>query len=120
MLAEKRVATGSQSAEETQKSNPMADKHHNRRKRQNLITCQKATSLITGYVNGNPTSKLNRSFEEHLGACPDCLAFLNTYKKTLEFARSFLSDLSEGLPAARLERIQSCVVRKVTKTNSGD
>jgi hypothetical protein len=30
------------------------------------------------------------AFEKHLGQCPDCSAFLNTYKKTIEVTKSFL------------------------------
>jgi anti-sigma factor RsiW len=80
--------------------------------RQGVATCKKATSVIAAYVSANLSVEMNHSFEEHLQACPDCLAFLKTYKKTVEMARSFLSE--EGPPAARLKEIQSCVLGKAT------
>jgi hypothetical protein len=46
-------------------------------------------------------------FEEHLRACPDCVSFLNTYKKTLELAKSFLA---ADAPAESLARIRSRIV----------
>ena len=55
------------------------------------ITCKKATSLISAYVEANLSSQTSLLFEEHLRVCPDCVAFLNTYKKTLELAKSFLA-----------------------------
>ena len=57
---------------------------------QKQITCKKATSLIGAYVRANLSSQMSLLFEEHLRVCPDCVAFLNTYKKTLELAKSFL------------------------------
>jgi hypothetical protein len=46
-------------------------------------------------------------FEEHLRVCPDCVAFLNTYKKTLELAKSFLA---ADAPAESLARIRNRII----------
>jgi anti-sigma factor RsiW len=53
-------------------------------------TCRDATDLILDYLSGELSPELNSDFEKHLQACPDCAAFLNTYKKTLELTKSFL------------------------------
>ena len=71
------------------------------------ITCDKATSLIGAYVQANLSSRMSLLFEEHLRACPDCVSFLNTYKKTLELAKSFLA---ADAPAESLARIRSRIV----------
>jgi anti-sigma factor RsiW len=41
---------------------------------------------LTGQLN----PEVLAAFEKHLGQCPDCTAFLNTYKKTVEATKSFL------------------------------
>lgn len=94
----------------------MAGKHHVRNTRQGSLTCKTATSLIAKYISADLDPKLELSFAEHLRVCPDCIAFLNTYKKTVELARSFLS---QDLPDPSLEQVQTGVVRNVRKTKTG-
>ncbi|MBI2090432.1 MAG: zf-HC2 domain-containing protein [Deltaproteobacteria bacterium] len=63
-----------------------------RRKRttQRRLNCRKATSLIAAYLAGELDPLQTVAFENHLRDCADCLAFLNTYKKTIELAQAFL------------------------------
>ncbi|MGH7844043.1 MAG: anti-sigma factor family protein [Candidatus Binatia bacterium] len=90
----------------------MAGKHHTKKTRRESVTCKGATSLIDNYLNEDLAPGVKLLFEEHLRACPDCVAFLNTYKKTLELARSFLD---AGLEDTSLERIEASVVENVRK-----
>jgi anti-sigma factor RsiW len=71
------------------------------------ITCEKATSLIGAYVQSNLSPQMSLLFEEHLRACPDCVSFLNTYRKTLELAKSFLA---ADAPAESPARIRSRIL----------
>jgi anti-sigma factor RsiW len=87
----------------------MASRVYRKRTRQKQVTCKKATSLIGAYVRANLSPEMNLLFEEHLRACPDCVSFLSTYKKTIELARSFLETYS---PTQSLARIRSCIVGK--------
>jgi anti-sigma factor RsiW len=54
------------------------------------LTCEKETALIASYLASNLSPAELASFENHLEECPDCKAFLQTYKKTIEITRSFL------------------------------
>ena len=54
------------------------------------LTCEKETALIADYLASNLGPADLASFENHLEKCPDCKAFLRTYKKTIEITRSFL------------------------------
>ena len=51
-------------------------------------TCKGITDLVFGYVNDQLTPKVKRDFQRHLRICPDCVNFLNTYKKTASLTRS--------------------------------
>jgi Putative zinc-finger len=53
-------------------------------------TCKDEVGLITDYLADRLNPKILAAFEKHLGQCPDCTAFLNTYKKTIEATKSFL------------------------------
>jgi len=47
-------------------------------------------ALIGNYLADNLRGSDRSAFEAHQRVCPDCLAFLRTYKKTIEITRSFL------------------------------
>src|SRR5437016_1211421 len=53
-------------------------------------SCQTAIALIGNYLAGSITLHARENFEHHLGLCPDCAAFLKTYKKTIDVTRAFL------------------------------
>jgi hypothetical protein len=51
-------------------------------------SCKRMTDLIFRYLTDRLTPTLKREFEQHLRICPDCMNFLNTYKKTVSLAGS--------------------------------
>jgi hypothetical protein len=51
-------------------------------------TCKQMTDLVFDYLNGKLGPSIKRDFEQHLRICPDCVNFLNTYKKTVSVTRS--------------------------------
>jgi Putative zinc-finger len=51
-------------------------------------TCKEITALIFGYLNDTLSRSVKRDFQRHLRICPDCVNFLNTYKKTVATSRS--------------------------------
>ena len=71
-------------------SNGMACGVERQRSGQARITCKQEVILVADYVCGQISSVDCVAFEAHLRACPDCLAFLRTYKKTIELTRSLL------------------------------
>ena len=61
-----------------------------RKSRARPLTCEKETALIADYLASDLSPGNLAAFEKHLEECPDCKAFLQTYKKTIEITRSFL------------------------------
>ena len=59
-------------------------------------TCKQMTDLIFKYVNDNLGAALQKDFQRHLAICPDCVAFLNTYRKTIAVTGSVRA---EDIPA---------------------
>lgn len=51
-------------------------------------TCRQMTDLILGYLTDRLSARVKREFEQHLTVCPDCVNFLNTYKKTVAVTKS--------------------------------
>ncbi len=73
-------------------------------------TCQQITDLILDYITGELHPDTAAEFEEHLGICPDCVAFMNTYKKTVEVTRSLPC---EDIPAEMEKRVRRFLEEKI-------
>jgi len=55
-----------------------------------FATCREEVGFIDDYLSGELSGTSRSAFENHLKICPDCVAFMATYKKTIEITRSFL------------------------------
>lgn len=62
------------------------------------MNCREFVEFLDRYVDGSLSSTELAGFEEHLGECPACVAYLDGYRKTIVCARS----------AEELERSFSC------------
>jgi anti-sigma factor RsiW len=61
-----------------------------RKRATQLVSCMLEISLIGRYLSADLDPQLSQAFEAHLASCPDCLAFLSTYRKTVEITGAFL------------------------------
>jgi hypothetical protein len=80
------------------------------------ITCKRVTFLMMDYLAKEIYNETTLIFKRHLSNCPDCAAFLSTYKKTVRTtqllpcenipvdaenrARKFLREKINELPAS--------------------
>ncbi len=59
--------------------------------------CRQAVELVTDYLEGSLSRRDRRRFEAHLRACPNCTAYLEQIRATIELAGSVEpEDLSPG------------------------
>lgn len=58
-------------------------KYTRSRRRSTGQSCKEITALIADYVADRLSDAAKRKFEQHLSICPDCINFLQTYKKTV-------------------------------------
>ena len=75
-------------------------------------TCKEITDLIFGYLNDTLSSSVKRDFQRHLRICPDCVNFLNTYKKTVATSRSLRP---EEIPANVRDNILVFLRKRIRK-----
>ena len=59
-----------------------------------IATCEDEIALIGDYLSSELSPPLLIAFQSHLEICPDCAAFLETYKKTVEATRALLTEQS--------------------------
>ena len=55
------------------------------------ISCSQMVDYCMDYLSGSLPVGERASFEDHLGYCPECVKFFETYKKTPEISREALS-----------------------------
>ena len=72
-------------------------------------TCQQATSLIVDYLTGVLDPHTTSVFEQHLRDCTDCVAFLTTYKKTVQAIQSLRY---EDIPPQMRSRVRAFLNEK--------
>lgn len=78
--------------------------------------CQEITELILDYITGELDSKTVSALEEHLRLCPDCDAFLKTYKKTVQATRSLHY---ENIPPEMQKRVRRFLREKTKAVRRG-
>jgi len=61
-----------------------------------VLTCREVVAFLDAYVAGELPPARVELFERHLAACPDCLAYLESYRNAIELGRAaFLAESSE-------------------------
>ena len=52
------------------------------------MTCQEVADFLTDYLNGELSQTKRAVFEEHLGICPECVAYLHSYEITIKASKT--------------------------------
>ena len=78
--------------------------------------CREITDLLLDYLTGELDRGTASAFEDHLRLCSDCVAFLNTYKKTVHITRSLRY---ESIPAELERRVRRFLRERTQKGRRG-
>jgi anti-sigma factor RsiW len=76
------------------------------------VSCKSITDLIWKYLSDRLGPTLKREFKRHLRICPDCVSFLNTYKKTVSLARSISAST---IPAHVRANVRAFLRKKIRR-----
>lgn len=74
------------------------------------LTCEQVTSLILNYVRGELHPGTALALKAHLRECPDCVAFLTTYKKTIQATNSLRY---ETIPPTMRKRVRQFLQKSI-------
>ena len=69
-----------------------------------VITCQQIAEFCLDYVDGALPQDEQIGFRRHLGQCPDCVTFFETYRKTPELSRVAMT---QQMPEAVRESVRT-------------
>jgi anti-sigma factor RsiW len=64
------------------------------------MNCREFTEYLHEYLFGNLPAEERAEFEKHLAECPWCLAYLDSYKKTILLEKGAFPPSGEGPPPA--------------------
>ena len=62
------------------------------------MTCQELCEFLMQYLDGELPEPERASFAEHVDICPPCLAYLQTYRKTIELGQSICTEPEGDVP----------------------
>ncbi|NKB68749.1 MAG: zf-HC2 domain-containing protein [Candidatus Latescibacteria bacterium] len=69
-----------------------------------MYTCREIMQVLTAYLEGDLSRRERKDLERHMVDCPPCHAFLRTFEKTGEMARTALQP--EQIPDELQERVR--------------
>jgi len=62
------------------------------------MTCRELVEFLSAYIDGELPADVRLRFDEHLAACPECSAYLRTYRQTVKLAKDAFQDPDDPLP----------------------
>ncbi|MBI1815411.1 MAG: zf-HC2 domain-containing protein [Deltaproteobacteria bacterium] len=74
------------------------------------MTCKELTELIIDYVEGDLPSPVLATFEAHLAACPECVAYLQSYRETIALGRAAATASDDSASADVPEELVQAIV----------
>jgi anti-sigma factor RsiW len=52
------------------------------------VTCKELVGFLIDYLDGELSAAERRTFDEHVAECPDCVAYLDSYRKAVRLGKS--------------------------------
>ena len=77
-----------------------------------MISCQQLIEFCLDYLEGDLPDDEQVRFRRHLGQCPDCVTFFETYRRTAEISRRAVQT---AMPEALKRSIQSFLRERCTR-----
>ena len=74
------------------------------------LTCRELAEFLADYLAGELAAGPLADFEWHLARCPNCVAFVSTYRETRELARAALGAADAPVPEAVPEDLVRAVL----------
>jgi anti-sigma factor RsiW len=62
------------------------------------VTCRDFVDVLDAYLSGSLDQGKTAAFNEHLAACPSCVAYMKTYQASIRLGKAVLTRSDESLP----------------------
>lgn len=77
------------------------------------LTCREMLDFLSDYLDGSLPRETASAFEEHLKVCPDCVAYLDNFRATLQATKAAYQ--SAPADAALPENLVQAILSSRTK-----
>jgi anti-sigma factor RsiW len=67
-------------------------------KRRRRVTCRDFVAFLVEYFSGELALAERAEFEAHLAECPACVAYLDTYQKTIQLLKATSAHPEDPVP----------------------
>ena len=74
------------------------------------MTCKDFIEFLVDYVGGELPEAQKARFEEHIGICRSCVAYLSNYKDTVELAKISFGEPSDPVPGDVPEELVAAIL----------
>jgi anti-sigma factor (TIGR02949 family) len=72
-------------------------------------SCKDVVDLLSDYIDGECSPDDKAMVEDHLADCPGCIAFVNTFRKSISLAKNMSY---EDIPNDLLDRLHNVLDQK--------
>ena len=76
-----------------------------------MITCRELTEFLDDYLAGELDNSRAATLREHLAVCPDCVNYLESYRRSIALSRSAMlqsdAPITAGVPEGLLRAIRA-------------
>lgn len=82
------------------------------------MNCREFTEFLHEYLFGNLPGAERAEFEKHLAECPWCVAYLDSYRQTIQLEQAaFAGDENTPPPADAPEELIQAILRAQTRSS---
>ncbi|HKA55643.1 MAG TPA: zf-HC2 domain-containing protein [Candidatus Binatia bacterium] len=74
------------------------------------MTCREFVDFLPEYVSGTLAARGHVECERHLAGCPDCSAYLQSYRETIKLGKAALADPEAPVPAEIPEELVRAIL----------
>ena len=79
------------------------------------LTCREVADFLAGYLAGALGAQARSLFDRHLAECPDCVAYVRSYAKTMRLTNEAYGD--DVVSAEVPERLVRVILAALDRTD---
>lgn len=79
------------------------------------MTCREFNEFLMAYLDHELRPETLHEFERHVGLCASCLAFLESYRKTIHVGKIACADPDDPVPADVPEKLVQAIMKSLAK-----
>jgi anti-sigma factor RsiW len=84
-------------------------------KRRKCVTCRDFVEFLSEYLSGELAAAERAEFEAHVADCPACVAYLDSYRKTIELLKTACAHPEDQIPDEVPEELVRAILAARTK-----